>query len=103
MLVISLSINAQRGIHIPYTVSASNTILNSYTTLNSDAASGNTSINVADNLLNTNYFSSVGVLSPGDLILIIQMKGVNLNGTAVSIGGGHFLGTTLDGTLGAIS
>jgi gliding motility-associated-like protein len=103
MLVISLSINAQRGIHIPYTVSASNTILNSYTTLNSDAASGNTSINVADNLLNTNYFSSVGVLSPGDLILIIQMKGVNLNGTAVSVGGGHFLGTPLDGTLGAIS
>lgn len=80
-----LIVGAQRGKDGPRTISAS-TIVNEYTTLSSNASTGNTTINVAASSLNANGRFS-GNLQPGDLILIIQMQGATINGTLVGIAG----------------
>ena len=71
---------AQRGKEGVKVISAANTIVNEYTTLNSDGIVGSNSINVASSSINSNNrFASA--LTAGDLILIIQLKGATINGT----------------------
>lgn len=67
---------SQRGKNSNYTVTAANTVVNTYTALNSSAA-GATSIQVASNALTGAQFT--GPLAAGDLIMIIQMQDADLN------------------------
>jgi hypothetical protein len=60
-----------------YTVAAANTVLNAYTNVTANVTAGGTSIPVAASGL-TNTFFSTG-LAAGDLILIIQMQGAEMD------------------------
>ena len=72
---------AQQGKNGAEVISVNNTIVNEYTALTADATAGSTSITVTNNSLNTNNrFSSP--LSKGDLLMVIQMQGATINGTA---------------------
>lgn len=62
-------------------VNTTNHIVNEYTALTADAATGNSSISVSASGLNTNNRFS-GNLGPGDLIMIIQMQGATILGQA---------------------
>lgn len=68
---------AQRGKDGSYTVTSLNALVNSYTVLNANASAGQTLITVASNTMVGGFFQ--GVLTPGDLIMIIQMQGGTLN------------------------
>ncbi len=68
---------AQRGKDGNKTVAAANTIVNEYTSLTADATAGATSLQVAASGLNTNSRFSA-TLSPGDLIMIIQVQGASI-------------------------
>lgn len=68
---------AQRGKDGSYTVTAANNLVNSYTVLNTNATAGQSIITVASNAMVGGFFT--GVLTPGDLILIVQMQGAALN------------------------
>ena len=68
---------AQRAKDGDYTVTTLNEILNEYTTLSSDASSGAITVDVANNSLNNSFFGAN--LAQGDLVLIIQMKGVDVD------------------------
>ncbi|MCU0334284.1 MAG: T9SS type A sorting domain-containing protein [Chitinophagaceae bacterium] len=70
---------AQPGKDGARTVTAANTVLNTYTTLSANAAVGATTLTVASNALNGGAFS--GNLANGDLIMIIQMQGATINST----------------------
>ncbi len=73
---LSLFSNAfsQKGKDAVKTVSVANVKINEFTALTANAAAGNATINVAASSLNTNArFTST--LTPGDLIMIIQMQG----------------------------
>lgn len=78
ILFASVSLTAQMGKHGNVTLQGSMVAINEYTTLIADAPAGSTSINVASNYLNANGRFS-GPLEAGDLIFIIQMKGVSIN------------------------
>lgn len=65
---------SQRGKDGNQTISASGTIVNTYTSLLSNATVGSTSISVASNALNGAGFSAN--LAQGDLIMIYQTQGV---------------------------
>jgi hypothetical protein len=74
LLVLSLTIFSQKGKNGSLSVSIANVRINEFTTLTSNASTGNTTINVAASSLNANSrFSSP--LAAGDLIMIIQMQG----------------------------
>lgn len=68
---------AQRGKDGIITIS-SNTIVNEYTSLTTNVASGSNSISVANSSLNANGRFS-GTLNAGDLLLIIQMQGASID------------------------
>jgi gliding motility-associated-like protein len=95
---------AQRGKDGNVTVNTANRIVNEYTTLTADAFSGNTTITVAASGLNPNGRFS-GLLAPGDLIMIIQMRGISANGSVVEFpaGSGTFYGIPNDITWGQIN
>ncbi len=76
-LVAFFSLNAQRGKDNNYTVTASNTVVNTYTHLTSNATAGATSIAVNSNAMSGGAFA--GNLAAGDLILIIQMQGASMD------------------------
>jgi gliding motility-associated-like protein len=68
---------SQKGKDGAKTVSAANTKVNEFTALTTNASIGNTTLTVAASSLNTNArFTST--LTPGDLIMIIQMQGAFL-------------------------
>jgi len=71
---------AQRSKHGVKLVTTANNIVNEYTSLNANAASGATTITVAASALNANA-RFPGNLAPGDLIMIIQMQGASIDGT----------------------
>ena len=63
------------------TVNTTNQIVNEYTAVTANGIIGSTSISVSSSGLNgSNRFS--GILSPGDLIMIIQMQGATILGQA---------------------
>jgi gliding motility-associated-like protein len=68
---------AQRGKDLNYTVTISNDIVNTYTSLTANAAANATSITVASNSLAGAHFT--GNLAAGDLILIVQMQGASMD------------------------
>lgn len=69
---------AQMGKHGNVTITGTMVVVNEYTSLISNANAGNTIIYVASNNLNSmGRFS--GPLEEGDLIFIIQMKGISIN------------------------
>lgn len=74
-----LSISAQRGKNGDVTIN-SNSIVNEYTVLTSNASQGQSSISVSNSNLNTNG-RFVGNLEPGDLIFIHQAQGASLSTT----------------------
>lgn len=71
---------AQIGKNGSLTVSTSNTIVNEYTALTLDAVSGNNFVTVSNSSLNANGRFSAS-LSPGDLVMIIQMQGATIDAT----------------------
>ncbi len=75
-LFLSSFTEAQRGKDGALTVS-STLYINEYTALTANAAIGNTSITVANSALNSNS-RFAGNLSPGDLVMIIQMQGASI-------------------------
>src|SRR6218665_718727 len=95
---------AQRGKDGARTITATGTIINEYTTLTANAAAGATTISVAASGLNANSRFS-GTLAPGDLIMIIQMQGVSVNGSGIEYptGSGQYYGFPNDRTLGEIT
>ncbi len=76
--IVSISY-AQRGKDGNGNIITANDIVNEYTALTADAAIGNTSISVSASGLNTNS-RFAGNLTPGDLIMIIQMQGASILG-----------------------
>ena len=81
---------SQRGKEGNYTVSASNTVVNSYTNMTANASAGATFITVDSNTMSGVAFS--GNLAPGDLILIIQMQGasIDVNTIPTAVWGGNY-------------
>jgi len=69
ILSIGSSLYAQRGKDGPVTITAANTIVNSYVSLTANVPAGATSLQIA---------SSAG-LAPGDLVFVIQMQGALVN------------------------
>jgi uncharacterized repeat protein (TIGR01451 family) len=59
-----------------FTVTGANTVLNNYTVLTADVASGATTIRADADLLNSSNFGNLAV---GDLLLIIQMQDATIN------------------------
>jgi len=75
LLLFSLIIFSQKGKNLSFTVTANNTkIINEFTSLTANANAGNTTINVAASTLNNNARFTT-TLTPGDLVMIIQMQG----------------------------
>jgi len=81
ILIFSLGLAiGQKGKHGTYTQSGT-TIVNEFTTLSADAASTSTTITVANSSLNSNSYTWFGGnLEAGDLVLIIQMQGADIDG-----------------------
>ncbi len=81
---------AQRAKDGDYTNLLSNNVVNSYTYLTANATAGGTSITVNNNSLLGGVFGSA--LATGDLIMIIQMQGVDMdvNTTPVVDWGGSY-------------
>ena len=94
-------VNAQPGKNGAFTVTATNTIVNEYTTLTANASAGSTTITVANSALNSNgRFTSP--LSQGDLIMIIQMQGATIEGT-LQPPPGNPIGLPNDSTWGSVT
>lgn len=68
---------SQRAKNGDFTVSTANNVLNSYTYLTADVSAGANTLTVASNVMTGGFFGSP--LAPGDLILIIQMQGAQMN------------------------
>lgn len=79
-------VEAQMGKHGVQTI-GSNTIVNEYTYLTSNASSGSSTINVNSSSLNNNSRFS-GNLEPGDLIFIYQTQGASIDATTFAYGWG---------------
>ena len=77
IILVSFQALGQRAKDGNYTVTSSNSVLNSYTTLSSNATIGQSLISVSSNALNGGFFTTN--LAAGDLILIIQMQGTSMN------------------------
>ncbi|MDG2226525.1 MAG: gliding motility-associated C-terminal domain-containing protein [Flavobacteriales bacterium] len=76
-LVLSIGFSfGQKGKNGTITLSGSTNIVNVFTTLTANAASGNSVISVGNSSLNSNSYGFSGNLEPGDLILIIQTQGI---------------------------
>lgn len=95
---------AQRGKDGTVSITTANRIVNEYTTLTADAAAGATTISVAASGLNANGRFSAS-LAAGDLVMIIQMQGVGINGETVEYpaGSGTYYGLPNDNTWGEIT
>lgn len=91
LLLISTLSFGQKAKNGDYTVTAAGTVLNAYTNVTANIAAGATSLTVASNTL-TNGPLLTTALAPGDLILIIQMQGADLdiNTTPTSSWGGNY-------------
>jgi gliding motility-associated-like protein len=74
---VNSSLLSQRGKDGNYSVTTANTILNSYSYLLSNASAGQSAVSSSSNTMLGGLFTLN--LSPGDLILIIQMQGASLN------------------------
>lgn len=92
---------AQRGKDGNVTVSTANSIVNEYALLTADASTGNNSITVDNNALNSNGRFAAS-LSQGDLIMIIQVQGATIFGTTFVDGNGDTFGWPKDSTWGEI-
>ena len=77
IILVSFQAHGQRAKDGNYTVTSANSVLNSYTTLSSNATIGQSLISVSSNALNGGFFTTN--LAAGDLILIIQMQGTSMN------------------------
>lgn len=75
--IFCFSVFSQRGKDGAYVATNLNTLVNSYTVLSSNATAGQSVISVASNSMVGGFFQ--GVMVPGDLIMIIQMQGAQLN------------------------
>lgn len=95
------TLSAQQGKDGNYTVTGNPEIVNAYTSLTADANSGALSIQVANNAMAAGSFFSSN-LAPGDLIFIIQMQGVTLNGGQFWTGS-YFIGSTFWYDLGQVT
>lgn len=73
---------AQRGKHSNYTVSSTNTIVNTYTQVTNAINAGSTYIQVADAAMVGAGFTTP--LQQGDLIMIIQMQGLRFDNYGAS-------------------
>jgi gliding motility-associated-like protein len=79
--IVAVFSSAQRGKDGTFTVANPNSIVNSYTSLFQNALIGNTSITVTNSALNTGTvgFTYAAPLAQGDLIMIIQTQGAELD------------------------
>ncbi len=103
-VLITSTVFAQRGKDGAVSITTANRIVNEYTTLTADASTGATTIAVAASGLNANA-RFTGTLAAGDLIMIIQMQGVSINGDTVEfpLGSGTYYGLPNDNTWGEIT
>lgn len=77
ILILSLGLAiGQKGKNGTLTLSGTPDIVNVFTTLSADAASGDNTITVANSALNSTSYGFAGNLEPGDLIMIIQTQGI---------------------------
>ncbi|MCT4580039.1 MAG: gliding motility-associated C-terminal domain-containing protein [Flavobacteriales bacterium] len=97
----TLPLLAQKGKNGSLTVS-NTTIVNEFTSLVNDANTGDTQLTLTQTTLNNNNrFNSP--LSPGDLILIIQMQGASVNASAEPWTGNGIYGLPLSPQWGEIT
>ena len=82
-ILLSFDCVSQRAKDGDYTASTANNIVNTYTFLTANAAAGNIALTVDDNTMTGGVFG--GNLAPGDLILIIQMQGANMDYSTIPI------------------
>ena len=100
-MLISAKGYSQAGKDGSVTISSS-TVVNEYTYLTTTASAGATSVTVANSSLNANgRFSSA--LSSGDLIMIIQMQGAELNGSTEPWDNPGWYGLPLDASWGQVT
>jgi gliding motility-associated-like protein len=84
LIILSTNLFSQKGKNLALNVSTANTRINEFTALTANAAAGSSTITVASSSLNANArFTST--LTPGDLVMIIQMQGalIKLSATPV--------------------
>jgi len=87
VVLLTFSYNfAQRGILGDYTVSSAEEILNTFTSVSVNATNGDNSIFVSDNTLSGGAFLTD--LAEGDLILIYQTQGAEVDVNTTAIGWG---------------
>lgn len=85
LIITSLNLKAQRGIHGSVSISSSNVDVNTRTYLTSNVSAGATSVTVNSSSMTGAGFP--GALTAGDLVLIIQMQGATINtGNSASFG-----------------
>ncbi len=77
LLLITTFSYSQKAKNGNYTVTAAGTVLNAYTSVTANAAAGATSITVTSATLTNSYFGTA--LGAGDLVLIIQMQGADMD------------------------
>lgn len=99
LFLLSFSSFAQRGLLNDPNISTTK-IVNEYTTLTSDAATGATIINVTSSSLNANT-RFTNTLQPGELVMIIQMQGASVNASIDP--GNALLSIPKDSTWGSIT
>jgi uncharacterized repeat protein (TIGR01451 family) len=84
MLVWGPAAWAQQGKNGAGTITAANTVVNTYTSLTADATAGASTIAVANSALTGGAFGATS-LAPGDFVMLIQMQGATIDtGTGAS-------------------
>ena len=82
----TINLFSQQGAHGAKTIATANNIVNEYTALTQNAFAGNTSITVANSGLNANG-RFTGTLQPGDLVMVIQIQGIQIRSASAGIVG----------------
>ena len=77
LLLLTTPLFSQKAKNGDYTVTSAGTVLNAYTNVTANIAASATSISVTNNTLTNSYFGTA--LGAGDLILIIQMQGADMD------------------------
>lgn len=94
LFLINVSL-AQRGKHGAVVIAAASSTVNEYTALTANAAAGANIISVANSNLNTNGRFAAN-LQVGDLIMILQVQGINMKSFSTPFGQDSTYGEILD-------
>ncbi len=88
LLLLPVIAVSQPGFHGAATIATPNTIVNEYTSLTTDAATGATFVTVSSSALNSNS-RFAGALQAGELVMLIQMQGASIDNSISALSWGQ--------------